>query len=231
MLNSYVWLVAIMLESADKDLFSVTASSSWQCCWPLMAWALNSKASRLPYKNLDVGRASRKWFGRPCAQSVLNPYFQFHWFEKLQVWLILAMISTMNWMFASLQNSSYEVLFSLSHFCSVVSDSLQLHGLCPLDFRLKIWGQEILKKKGEEAIKTHKVCIRNPEDSLVMGGLLAQLNVLPIGLTVIKKVVCLYFRFLETQEGCLTTSIHIRIHISISISITISARSPAIHLQ
>ncbi|XDA70521.1 hypothetical protein R6Z07F_000889 [Ovis aries] len=42
-------------------------------------------------------------------------------------------------------------------------------------------------------------------------------------------------RFLEIQERCLTTSIHIRIHIhirtSIRISITISARSPAIHLQ
>ncbi|KAM7246664.1 hypothetical protein CapIbe_002962, partial [Capra ibex] len=41
--------------------------------------------------------------------------------------------------------------------------------------------------------------------------------------------------FLETQERCLTTSIHIRICIrictSIRISITISARSPAIHLQ
>ena len=79
-----------------------------------MAWALNSKAPRPPYENLDVGRASREWFGGPCAQSVLNPYFQFHWCEKLQVWLMLAMISTMNWMFASLQNSSFEVLFSLS---------------------------------------------------------------------------------------------------------------------
>ncbi|KAM7246661.1 hypothetical protein CapIbe_002959, partial [Capra ibex] len=37
--------------------------------------------------------------------------------------------------------------------------------------------------------------------------------------------------FLETQEGCLTTTIRIHIHISIRISITISARSPAIHLQ
>ena len=99
-----------------------------------MAWALNSKAPRPPYENLDVGRASREWFGGPCAQSVLNPYFQFHWCEKLQVWLMLAMISTMNWMFASLQNSSFEVLFSLSHFCSVVSYSLQLHGLCPPGF-------------------------------------------------------------------------------------------------
>ena len=62
--------------------------------------------------------------------------------------------------------------------------------------------------------------------SLVMGGLLVQLNVLPFGLSVMKNVVCFYFRFLETQEGCLTTSIHIRIH-----NITSSSRSPAIHLQ
>jgi len=52
--------------------------------------------------------------------------------------------------------------------------------------------------KGEVALKKHKVCIRNPEESLVMGGLLAQLNVLPIRLIGIKKGVCLYFRFLET---------------------------------
>ena len=66
--------------------------------------------------------------------------------------------------------------------------------------------------------------------SLVMGGLLVQLNVLPFGLSVMKNVVCFYFRFLETQEGCLTTSIHIHIH-NITSSITIRSRSPTIHLQ
>ena len=47
----------------------------------------------------------------------------------------------------------------------------------------------------------------------MMRLLLAQLNVLPIGLSVVKNVVCVYFRFLETQEGCPTTSIRLRINI------------------
>ena len=65
-----------------------------------------------------------------------------------------------------------------------------------------------------------------------MGQLLARLFILTIGVSVMKNVVCLYFRFLETQEGCLTICIliphqHPHPHY---INITIS-ESPAIHLQ
>ena len=46
---------------------------------------------------------------------------------------------------------------------------------------------------------------------------------------VMNNAVCLYFRFLATQEGCLTISIHISM--SMSITISIRSRSPAILLQ
>ena len=48
---------------------------------------------------------------------------------------------------------------------------------------------------------------------------------------VMNNTVCLSFRFLATQEGCLTISIRIHINMSMSITISIRSRSPAILLQ